>query len=223
MLYKIENNRKTWTPVLITDSKDLNKIDFDKTFSSRGIGLNETYKLSWKMNHSGYQRVLFEVKGMDLINRSTKVLNRYFSEKLPNGKYPDMNDVKELTQTFVNLYGHGLVEPNTFHTLKKRNHLENYKLVKRVLKKRKGDDWELVLSMMCTYLMFKFEQSDSDKKTNHLVVVDHLSQPKWIEESKDKSSEMYWKNQPIVRRNNWTWEEFKQSFEYGFLKWEWVK
>jgi hypothetical protein len=233
MLTKIENGRQTWIPLMV-GVKENGEMDLENTTDSTGIGMNKTYKVSWKMNHSGFQRELIKVKGSELIKRSSIILNTYFSEKKPNGEYPDWFDVKEVTQTYLNLYGHGLTEPKTYRTLKELNHPHNFNLVKRVLKKRKGVEWDFVLSMISTYYMFKrvqeteriYDVGGDDRGdrvvSNHLVVTDYQSPPSWIYESKDENSEIYWKNQPIVKRLGMSFEDYIEGLQIGFLMWDWV-
>jgi len=221
-----ETKKQEWIGVLTgTD------IDSDDVISGEGLGLNEICSLTYSFKSTGYKRQLVSVKTSELLNRSYRILNIEFSDMKPNGEYPDMYDIKEVTQLFVTLYGTGLIDPKLFKKLKEDNPII-WKIVNKSLKKRKGNEYEYVMDMICCYLHWKIRQNsksyihsegkDDLRTSNHLQVIDYVNKDVdksflTLENNKD------WKNQPIVERLKLkTFQEYQDLFRKGFLRWEWV-
>jgi hypothetical protein len=100
MLNKIVNGKMMWIPVVAGES-------VEAAVTADGIVMNETYSLTWKMEHSGKQKELIRLSGKELIKRTTNILNSCFCDP-QNGKYLNLGDLKYITQRYINLYGIGL-------------------------------------------------------------------------------------------------------------------
>ena len=231
MLSRINEVTKKQEWIGVLTGTDINS---DDVVSGEGLGLNETCSLTYSFKSTGYKRLLVSVKTRELLHRSYRLLNFQFSDMKENGEYPDLLDIKEVTQDFVTLYGTGLIDPQLFRKLKQEKKCNPivWKIVNKSLKKRKGNDYEYVMDMICCYLHWKIRQNrntyiNSKRKedlrtSNHLQVIDYLykdvdKSSLTLENNKD------WKNQPIVERLKLkTFEEYQNLFRKGFLRWEWV-
>jgi len=229
MLSRISEVTKKQEWIGVLTGTDINS---DDVVSGEGLGLNEICSLTYSFKSTGYKRLLVSVKTRELLQRSYRLLNFVFSDMKPNGEYPDLLDIKEVTQEFVTLYGTGLIDPKLFRKLKQESNPIVWKIVNKSLKKRKGNDYEYVMDMMCCYLHWKIRQNRNSyinsegkedlRSSNHLQVIDHLykdvdKSSLTLENNKD------WKNQPIVERLKLkTFEEYQNLFRKGFLSWEWV-
>ena len=229
MLSRINEVTKKQEWIGVLTGTDINS---DDVVSGEGLGLNEICSLTYSFKSTGYKRLLVSVKTRELLQRSYRLLNFVFSDMKPNGEYPDLLDIKEVTQEFVTLYGTGLIDTKLFRKLKQESNPTVWKIVNKSLKKRKGNDYEYVMDMICCYLHWKIRQDRNSyinsegkedlRSSNHLQVIDHLykdvdKSSLTLENNKD------WKNQPIVERLKLkTFEEYQNLFRKGFLSSEWV-
>lgn len=221
-----ETKKQEW--ITVVTGSDINS---DDCFSGEGLGMNDRCSITYKFKNTGYKRELLNVNGKVLIRRSNRVLNSCFSNKKPDGEYPDIMDVKQVTQEFTQLYGTGLIDPVLFRKMKNECNPEHWNIVNKSLKKRKSVENQMVMDFICCYLHWKIRQnsklyiSSDDKEelrtSNHLEVIDYLHKDvdeNWILGMKDS-----WKNQPIVERMKIkTFKEYTDLYKVGFLTFKWI-
>ncbi len=206
--------KKEWFPLMIQFEEggkklvSLKKLGEENTFKDYNFDFGETYTLNYKFENSDYVHTTLEVSGHELLERSLGLLNYEFKDE------EDINNIRNCCCEFFGLKSIREISKSRFEKVKKDYDPEK---VEDVEKSFVNNDYkEFVKDMICCYFFIKLlVREEEEQETNTLTVIDCPSDKNRWKKLGD------WKDQPITKRLNLSFKEYKKMSSMGYLRYSW--
>ena len=211
--------KKEWFPLMIQFEEggkklvSLKKLGEENIFKDYNFDFGETYTLNYKFENSDHVHTTLEVSGDELFRRSMKCLNHFFIDE------EDLNTIRNCCCEFFGLKSIREISKSKFKKVKKDYEPRIVRYVEKSLIRNSYK--EFVKDMICCYFFIKLlVREEEEQETNTLTVIDCPSDKNRWKKLGDEEQET-WKDQPITKRLNLSFKEYKKMSSMGYLRYSW--
>ena len=200
---------KEWFPIMChTVEEDGEKLGVENIFKDYNFDFGETYTLNYKFENSDHVHTTLEVSGDELFRRSMKCLNHFFIDE------EDLNTIRNCCCEFFGLKSIREISKSKFKKVKKDYEPRKVRYVEKSLIRNSYK--EFVKDMICCYFFIKLlVREEEEQETNTLTVIDGPSDKNRWKKLGD------WKDQPITKRLNLSFKEYKKMSSMEYLRYSW--
>ena len=184
------------------------KLGEENIFKDYNFDFGETYTLNYKFENSDHVHTTLEVSGDELFRRSMNCLNQTFIDE------EDINNIRNCCCEFFGLKSIREISKSKFKKVKKDYEPRIVRYVEKSLIRNSYK--EFVKDMICCYFFIKLlVREEEEQETNTLTVIDCPSDKNRWKKLGD------WKDQPITKRLNLSFKEYKKMSSMGYLRYSW--